>query len=106
MAPVSRDKGFNGMWFEGVLTAIHDETTFEVSAGLLFLGDYNKICRWRKCIVGPKREMTSSGGQKGGESGLSDTNGALQGYTYKGKKGIGRVERRGDGVGRCIIDAE
>jgi len=26
-----RDKDFNGMWFEGVLVAIHDETTFEVS---------------------------------------------------------------------------
>ncbi|CAM9643935.1 unnamed protein product [Pylaiella littoralis] len=26
----ARDKDFNGMWFEGVLTAIHDETTFEV----------------------------------------------------------------------------
>ncbi|CAN0186012.1 unnamed protein product [Scytosiphon promiscuus] len=26
----ARDKDFNGMWFEGVLTAIHDEATFEV----------------------------------------------------------------------------
>lgn len=29
-----RDKEFNGMWFEGVLVAIHDETTFEVSPRL------------------------------------------------------------------------
>lgn len=27
-----RDKEWNGMWFEGVLTAIQDENTFEVSA--------------------------------------------------------------------------
>lgn len=27
----SRDKDCNGMWFEGVLIAIHDENTFEVS---------------------------------------------------------------------------